>query len=107
MAKDARAIPLMAKEEGELESSNHDKNSIQVTISITTGLHETPNKQDWNSFNSSLSIPIIIPKGLMRKPVLHLIRNTDRQSESKALGTVQQIKLALKILGKVVREVDF
>lgn len=99
----------MAKEQGELESSNRDKNSIQVTISITTGLHETPNKQDWNSFNSSfsLSIPIITPKGLMRKPVLHLIRNTDRQSESKTLGTVQQMKLTLKILGEVVREVDF
>jgi len=99
----------MAKEQGELENSNHGKNSIQVTISIPTGLHKTPNKQDWNSFNFSfsLSISVITPKGLMRKPVLHLVRNTDRQSESKTLGTLQQTKLALKILGEVKREVDF
>lgn len=99
----------MAKEQGELESSYCGKNSIQVTISIPTGLHKTPNKQDWNSFNSSfsLSILIITPKGLMRKPVLHLVRNTDRRSESKTLGTLQQMKLAPKILGQVVREVDF
>lgn len=99
----------MAKEQGELESSSHGKNSIQVTIRIPTGLHKTPNKQDWNSFSSSfsLSIPVITPRGLMRKPVLHLVRNTDRQSESKTLGTVQQMKLTLQILGEVVREVDF
>lgn len=100
---------MIAKEQGELESSSHGKNSIQVTISIPTALHKTPNKQDWNSISPSfsLSIPIITPKGLMRKPVLHLVRNTDRQSKSKTLGTVQQTKLTLKILGEVVREVDF
>lgn len=74
-----------------------------------TGLHKTPNKQDWNSFNSSfsLSISIITPKGLMRKPVLCLVRNTDRQSENKTLGIAQQTKFTLKILGEVMREVDF
>lgn len=45
MVKDARAVLLMAKEQGELESSNRGKNSIQVTISILTGLHNIPNKK--------------------------------------------------------------
>lgn len=43
----------------------------------------------------------------MRETALHLIKNTDRQTESTTLGTVWQMKLTLKILGEVVREVDF
>lgn len=79
------------------ESWNHGKNSTEVTISIPTALHQRKKVQDWQAWNSfdsssSLSIPIITPKGLMRKPVLHLVRQADRQAGSETLGAVHQTR---------------
>lgn len=103
-------IPELDVKKQKLESCNHGKNFIQVTISTPAALHKieeekkNTNKQAWNSFKSSfsLSILIIIPKGLMRKPDLYLIRTTVNQ----ILGAMLQVKLAPKRLGEAKREVD-
>lgn len=95
--KDARDVPLMANERGELETRIHGKNFIQITVNISTGIHKTPNKQDWKWFNSNFSlwIPINIPKGLMRN------------SPSHKKYWQCRMKLTLKILRELVRELNF